>query len=122
MEVAGEYVLLRVYLRSADRTPLEPTWERLVKAARKRGMAGATVLKGILGAGSHGLAKQSAWSWVDHVPVIVETVDAGARILEFVERDMDPLMAGGMATLERANVMMYRHRAGEPSEPLRLGG
>ena len=37
MSLVGEQVLLRVYLQSADRTPHTPTYERVVKAARKRG-------------------------------------------------------------------------------------
>ncbi len=121
MSLGGEKVLLRFYLRSADRAPFAPTWERIVKSARHSGLAGATVLKGILGFGSRGMLANSAWSLMEHVPVVVEIVDDGSKVIEFINGALDRQIAGGMATLERAHVMMYRHRAGESPAPLQLG-
>jgi uncharacterized protein len=122
MSLRGEQVLLRAYLQSADRAPHTPTFERLVKAARKEHLAGATVLRGILGFGSHGLIKRSVWSIVGHVPVIVEIVDSGERILSFVEGPLEQIMVHGMVTLERANVMLYRDRKHDEPRALTLGG
>ena len=59
MSLIGEQVLLRAYLQSADRAPMMPTYERIVEAARKGNLAGATVLRGIMGAGFHGIIRQS---------------------------------------------------------------
>jgi hypothetical protein len=116
--LAGEQILLRIFLRSADRAPHVPTWELLVKAARKNNMAGATVLHGIVGLGSRGFARPSNWSLLQQVPVIVEIVDTPERIRDFVRGPMDELMHLGMATLERANVMLYRNRG--PRAPVEL--
>jgi PII-like signaling protein len=121
MSLAGEQVLLRVYLQSADRAPHVPTYERLVKAARSAGLAGATVLRGIIGLGSRGLIPSSIWSLVQHVPVIVEFVDSPQRIIDFLPL-LEQHMVGGMATLERAHVVMYRHRKDELGEPFQLAG
>jgi PII-like signaling protein len=121
MSLRGEQVLLRAYLQSADRAPHTPTFERLVKAARKERLAGATVLRGILGFGSHGMIKRSAWSIVGHVPIIVEIVDSGDRILSFVEGPLEQIMVHGMVTLERANVMLYRDRKHDQPSTLALG-
>src|SRR5438067_568600 len=107
-DLFGERVLLRAYLQSADRPPYTPTHQRLVAAARKEGLAGATVLRGVLGAGYHGILKPSAWSIVEHVPVIVEIVDDADRIARFVQGPLDRLLVGGMLTLERAAVIMQR--------------
>ncbi len=121
MSIQGEQVLLRVYLESADRTPLTPTYERIVRAARHERLAGATTIRGILGIGSHGLIQRTAWSIVEHVPVIVEIVDRAERIVPFVEKTLGQLIHRGMATLERANVMMYRHGPDEAPKQLSLG-
>jgi len=122
MSLRGEHVLLRAYLQSADRAPHTPTYERLVKAARTAGLAGATVLRGILGTGSHGLIKRSLWGIVEHVPVIVEIVDSGERIMKFIDGPVEQIMVGGMITLERAHVMLYRHRKQDEPNSLALGG
>lgn len=122
MSLHGEQVLLRAYFQSADRVPTTPTYERLVLAAWRTRMAGVTVLKGILGYGSHGVIQRSAWSLIEHVPVIVEIVDSGPRIVQFLEESAAPLMAGGMMTLERAHVMICRLRGQPPPRGLALGG
>lgn len=108
MDLIGEKVLMRVYLQNADRTPHTPTHERIVAAARKEKLAGATVLRGIMGAGYHGIIQSSGWSLVEHVPIIVEIVDCADRIASFIQGPLDGTMVGGMLTLERAAVMMYR--------------
>jgi PII-like signaling protein len=110
MSLLGERVLLRVYLRSADRSPRVPTWERVVQSARKEKLAGATILRGIMGAGRRGVIPGATWSIAEHVPVIVEIVDEAEKVARFVTL-LDGIMVGGMLTLERAAVMMYRHRA-----------
>ncbi len=125
MKLVGERVLLRVYLQSADRAPHTPTYERIVRHARNDKLAGATVIRGIMGYGSRGLLKPSRWSLVEHVPIIVEIVDNTQCIGKFVNETLGNLMIHGMLTLERASVMMYRHgptagAAAVPAEPLKL--
>lgn len=122
MSLVGEQILLRIYLQSADRAPHVPTHERIVKAARSEKLAGATVIRGILGTGYHGVIAPSNWSLVQHVPVIVEIVDSADKILNFVRKPLDQIMIGGMLTLERAAVMMYRQRAQDQPNALRLAG
>jgi uncharacterized protein len=113
MRLVGEQILLRVYLQSADRAPHEPTYRRVVKAARARGLAGCTVFEGIYGAGSSGILAPSTWGLVQHLPVIVEIVDGAARVAEFVDGTLGPLLAtAALVTLERAAVITYRHGQG----------
>src|SRR5690348_17171468 len=85
MSFIGEQVLLRIYLCSADRAPHTPTVERIIKSARHEGLAGATVLKGIMGFGTRGVIKASAISLVEHAPVIVEIVDSAEKIQRFCQ-------------------------------------
>jgi len=120
MAEATEQVLLRIYLRSADRPPRTPTSERIVKAARAEKLAGATVLQGILGGGHHGLARDKPWALIEHVPLIVEIADEAEKIVRFVEGALAELMFAGMATMERASVGMYRHRKHEKKTELRI--
>src|SRR3954452_10353871 len=102
MSLIGEQVLLRIYLSSADRAPHTPSVERIVKAARQEGLAGATVLKGIMGFGTRGIIKASALSMVEHAPIIVEIVDSADKIQGFLSGILEKLLVHGLATLERA--------------------
>jgi PII-like signaling protein len=120
MTFIGEQTLLRAYLQSADRWPHVPTYQRILQAARAEKLAGATVLRGIIGAGYHGILRSSNWSLVNHVPVVVEIVDSAEKIANFVHGSLDKIMVGGMLTLERAAVMMYRQWSHEHPNKLQL--
>jgi PII-like signaling protein len=114
----GEQTLLRVYLRNTDKQGwfAPPEAEALVQRARHGGLAGATILRGILGIDITGrLLESSAWSLVDHVPVIVEIVDAPQAIGSFLTV-VEQTIPEGMATLERAHVILYRH-SGASAQP-----
>ena len=119
----GEQVLLRIYLLSTDLTGTIPTYEKLVGEARQRRLAGATIVRGILGFGARGLTQSSVWHLAYPVPVVAEFVDAGDVIGAFLREAVEPVARHGAITLERAAVMLYRHRAaagGKP--PLQLPG
>jgi PII-like signaling protein len=110
-KLEGEQTLLRVYLRNTDKhgwfSP--PAAEALVQRARRDGLAGCTVLRGFLGLDITGRILESrAWSLVDHVPVIVELVDQPRAIGSFLSA-VEETVSEGMATLERAHVILYRH-------------
>jgi len=111
MKLEGEQTLLRVYLRNTDKHGwfAPPAADQLVRRARKEGLAGATVLRGILGLDVRGnLLEYSAWSLVEHVPVIVEIVDSPHNIGRFLGV-VEEIVLEGLATLERAHVLLYRH-------------
>ena len=121
MSLPGEQVLLRIYLRGGDRTPHVPTWSRIVQAARREKLAGATVLNAILGLGHHGVAEKSGLSLIDHSPVIVEIVESAAKIAAFMRGPLHTILQNGPAgllTLERAAVMMYRQRGRRSDAPM----
>ena len=52
MEISGQAVLLRVFIGESDKLGHLPLYEAIVKKAREAGLAGATVLKGVLGYGA----------------------------------------------------------------------
>lgn len=111
MRLEGEQILLRVYLRNTDKQGWfsPPTAEALAQRARREGLAGATVLRGIFGLDVTGkLLESRAWSLVDHVPIIVEIVDGAQAIGRFLSV-VEQTVPEGMATLERAHVILYRH-------------
>jgi uncharacterized protein len=110
MRLEGEQTLLRVYLRNTDKHSWfsAPAADVLVHRAKTEGLAGATVLRGIFGLDVDGrLLESSAWSLVEHVPVIVEFVDGPQTIGRFLSV-VEEIVLEGMATLERGHVLLYR--------------
>jgi PII-like signaling protein len=108
MKLEGEQTLLRVYLRNTDKYGWSAASDVLVQRAKKNHLAGATVLRGIYGLDVAGqLLQRGRWSLVDHVPVIVEIVDDRTRIGLFLN-DVNIVVSEGLATLERAHVLVYR--------------
>ena len=111
MKLEGEQILLRVHLRNTDKQGWfsPPAAEALVQQARHDGLAGATVLRGFFGLDITGkLLESSVWSLVEHVPVIVEIVDGPRAIGRFLSM-VGQIVHEGLATLERAHVILYRH-------------
>jgi uncharacterized protein len=110
MRLEGEQTLLRVYLRNTDKHGWfsAPAAEALVQRAKAEGLAGATVLRGIFGLDVGGrLLESSAWSLVEHVPVIVEFVDGPQNVGRFLSV-VEEVVLEGLATLERGHVLLYR--------------
>jgi uncharacterized protein len=112
MKLEGERTLLRVHLRNTDKCRWSSATDVLVERARSAGLAGATVLRGISGLDVTGqLLESSAWSFVEHVPVIVEIVDSPQAIGRFLT-DVAAVVTEGLATLEQVHVLLYRHNGG----------
>lgn len=121
MKLEGEQTLLRVHLRNTDKSGWSSAGDTLVERAKAKHLAGATVLRGICGLDSTGqILETGRWSLVDHVPVIIEFVDHPHNIGAFLA-DVDEIVPEGLATLERAHVLVYRYnRAAADRAAMRL--
>jgi uncharacterized protein len=100
--------LLRIFVGESDRHEGQPLYEWIVRRAKEEGLAGATVLRGLLGFGAHSrihTAKILRLS-VD-LPIVIEIVDTEARIESFLPL-IDDVITEGMATVERVEVRLYR--------------
>lgn len=109
----GERVLMRIHIGERDRYAGKPLHEQVVDLLRSRGYAGATVLRGIMGFGAsrHVSSDRMELLAVD-LPLVIECVETQERI-EAVLPDIDRMLDGGLITLERAKVILYRPRAAD---------
>jgi PII-like signaling protein len=117
MKIPTEGKLLRIFIGEADQWQGQPLFEAIVRLARREAMAGATVLKGIMGFGrkSH-LHSATLFRLSEDLPMVIEIVDSEEKIARFIPL-LDPMIKDGLVTLERAHVILYR--AGpETSTPL----
>ena len=109
MKLPYESVLMRIFIGENDKFEGHPLFEAIVEEARKRGMAGATVLRGILGFGANSRIHTSKILRLsEDLPLVVEIVDTEEKINAFLP-DLDKMIGEGMITLEKACVIAYRH-------------
>jgi hypothetical protein len=105
--------LLRVFIGESDRFGGMPLSEWIVREARKQGLAGATVLRGVEGFGAHSLLHTAKILRLStDLPVVIEIVDTEEKIEAFLPH-IDEAIVEGLATVERVEVRLYRSRHGK---------
>jgi PII-like signaling protein len=113
VHVPEEATLLRIFIGEDDRDDGHPLYESIVLAARKAGLAGATVLRGPMGYGqSSRLHTANILRLSSDQPLVIEIVDSDDKIQAFLSI-LEPMMGSGLVTLERAQVIRY----GKPTKP-----
>jgi PII-like signaling protein len=104
----GERVLMRIHIGELDRHHGKPLYQAIVELLRARHFAGATVLRGIMGFGASSRIHSDRVEFLSlDLPIVVECIDTEEKI-EAIIPELDEMIGGGLITLERARVIMYR--------------
>jgi PII-like signaling protein len=109
----GERTLMRIFIGEADKCNSgkykgKPLYEALTTFFRERDLAGVTVLRAITGYGAHSRIHTDKILRLSlDLPIVVEVIDAEAKINEVLP-DLDGMIDGGLVTLERVRVILYR--------------
>lgn len=107
--------LLRIFIGESDHYKGLPLHEWIVRRARERGLAGATVLRGMAGFGaSSRLHTAKILRLSTDLPIVVEIVDTIDKIEAFLP-ELDEAVADGLATLEKVQIRFYRAHPNEVS-------
>jgi hypothetical protein len=111
MKPGGSQTLMRVFLDKFQKVRHRPLYECVVAFARERRMAGATVFEAIEGFGLRGMLLREAapWKLAGNMEVVVEIVDDTDQIEDFLAA-VEPMLSDAVVTLERASVLVCRHR------------
>jgi len=100
--------LLRIFVGENDKHEGQPLYEWIVQKARERGLAGATVLRGLEGFGAHSrLHTAKILRLSSDLPIVVEIVDTEEKIESFLPL-IDDAVREGLATVERVEIRFYR--------------
>ena len=109
MEVPRDSMLLRIFIGESDRWNHKPLYEAIVLKAREMHLGGATVLRGQMGFGkSSRMHTAKILRLSMDLPIVIEIVDSEEKINDFLPA-LEEMMSGGMVTLERVQVIEYRH-------------
>lgn len=115
MTLGQEGYLLRIFIGESDRRGGALLYEWIVRQAREQGLAGATVLRGIMGFGANSSVIHTfkIERLSEDLPVVIEIVDTREKLEDFLSQ-IDPEIQAGLATLERAEVRFYRSIEAKP--------
>lgn len=112
MELQGQSKLLRIFLGEADRIGHRMLYEEILTAAKEKGLAGGTVLKGIMSFGaSTRIHRARLIELSEDLPIVVEIVDTAEKIDAFINvvNDLfEQCGRGGMITVEKVDVIYYK--------------
>jgi PII-like signaling protein len=108
MQLPETGLLLRIFIGESDKHEGRPLYEVIVEEARRRGLAGATVTRGVMGFGAHSRIHTSKILRLsEDLPMLIEIVDEAGKIEAFLP-DLDTMIQEGLVTLERVHIVIYR--------------
>jgi uncharacterized protein len=108
MNIEGTGLLARIYIGESDHWHGQPLYEAVVHLLRERGIAGATVFRGIEGFGAkQHLHTTRILSLSSDLPILIEVVDQEDR-LRAILPELEAMVSDGLITLERVEVVVYR--------------
>lgn len=111
MKLPGEGMLLRIFIGESDLYKNKTLYEQIVIKARELNLAGATVVRGIMGFGANSRVHSTKLLQLsEDLPIIIELVDTEknlSKILPF----LDETVQEGLITLEKVKVVKYRHNS-----------
>lgn len=109
MHLPQDGTLLRIFIGEADKVQGKPLYEWIVLQAREQGLAGATVLRGMMGFGANTRNIQTFRfdTLSEDLPIIVEIVDTQDKLEQFLAL-IEPHIKAGLVTIEKAQIKFYR--------------
>ena len=109
MNIKTNFELLRIFIGENQKHGHRPLYEVIVREAQKRGLAGATVVRGIMGFGKNSQIRTSKILRLsEDLPLVIEIVDEPERIASFLPH-LDAITKQGLVTLEKVRVIINRH-------------
>jgi PII-like signaling protein len=104
----GERTLMRIHIGESDKWHGKSLYQAIVEMLRKEGFSGVTVLRGVAGyGGSSVYHTDKILRLSQDLPIILEIVEATERIEQILPR-LDGMVEGGLITLEKVRVILYR--------------
>ena len=104
----GERTLMRIHIGESDKWHGRALYSALVELLRSEGLSGATVLRGVAGYGSTSRYHTDKFLRLSQdLPIVIEVVE-DAEHIERVLPKLDEMIGGGLVTLERVRVILYR--------------
>jgi uncharacterized protein len=115
----GDRALMRIHIGESDRWHHKLLYQAIVELFRHEGFAGVTVFRGVGGYGSSSrYHTDKILRLSQDLPIVIEVVEYAERIERILPK-LDEMVDGGLITLEKAHVILYRPTRGDqaPKKP-----
>lgn len=113
MKIEKEAKLLRIFVGESDKAGAVSVYEKIVLLAKEKGLAGASVFRGIMGFGGNSRIHTSKILAIsEDMPILIEIVDQSDKIAEFtkdVESIFNEAKSGGLITMEKIEIIKYTY-------------
>lgn len=108
MNIPEDGYLLRIFVGESDKVGHRPLYEAIVLKARESGLAGATVLRGVMGYGKNSILHTTKILRLsEDLPMTIEIVDSLEKVEAFLPV-LDEMITDGLVTLEKVKVLHYK--------------
>lgn len=109
----SEYSILKIYASSTDKIGKKLLYEYIVERAKDKGLAGATVYRGVMGFGqsSSKITTSKFWELTEKLPVMVEITDKTTMLEDFfalLQGDLESMQKGCMVSLEPVKILFMK--------------
>jgi PII-like signaling protein len=99
---------MRIHIGESDRWHGKPLYEAIVELFRREKFSGTTVFRGVGGYGSTSVYHtEKILRLSQDLPIVIEAVESAERI-EAILPELDKMIGGGLVTLEKVRVILYR--------------
>ncbi len=105
--------ILKIYASSTDKIGFDLLYEHIVVQAKKKGIAGVTVYRGIMGYGlsNNQIESSRFWELTEKLPVVIEMIDK-TETLEafylFIKTDLENLPKGCLVTMHPVEIKFQK--------------
>lgn len=109
----SEHSVMKIYASSTDKIGMKLLYEHIVELAKEKGLAGATVYRGVMGFGqsSKKISSSRFWELTEKLPVMIELMDS-TRVLEdfysVIEADLQEMKKGCLVSMEPARILLMK--------------
>lgn len=109
----NEHSVLKIYASSTDKVGAKLLYEHIVELAKEKGLAGATVYRGVMGFGSSSnkISSSRFWELTEKLPVTIELMDR-TRVLEdffaAIAPDLHQMKKGCLVSMEPTRVLLMK--------------
>ncbi len=112
MKTNSKAILLQIFISSTDKKGHDVLHEHIVLKAKKDGLAGATVLKGIVGFGASSVIHSyKFWEVTEKLPTLIQIVDEENKIMKFydsIKPMLETMQYGCLVTTQQVNVLLHK--------------